>query len=106
MGLNYRQQRSLAESVDHVLDPQTNEVHLSEDYRNIREKASTRIGYQIKAAGDANMDLPDDVIDYVINNIAMTEEVMSIEEAYDEACLLYTSPSPRDGLLSRMPSSA
>ena len=24
----------------------------------------------------------------------------------DERCLLYTSPSPRDGLLSRMPSSA
>ena len=24
----------------------------------------------------------------------------------DEDCLLYTSPSPRDGLLSRMPSSA
>ena len=23
-----------------------------------------------------------------------------------ESCLLYTSPSPRDGLLSRMPSSA
>jgi len=85
MGLNYRQQKSLAESVDHVLDPQTNQVHLSEDYRNIREKASTRVGYQIKAAGDANMDLPDDVIDYVINNIALSEEVMSIEEAYDAA---------------------
>ena len=27
-----------------------------------------------------------------------------IEDAH--ACLLYTSPSPRDGLLSRMPSSA
>ena len=25
---------------------------------------------------------------------------------YRNACLLYTSPSPRDGLLSRMPSSA
>ena len=25
---------------------------------------------------------------------------------YCQACLLYTSPSPRDGLLSRMPSSA
>ena len=25
---------------------------------------------------------------------------------YDSICLLYTSPSPRDGLLSRMPSSA
>ena len=34
-----------------------------------------------------------------------------ISEAFDEwaafkPCLLYTSPSPRDGLLSRMPSSA
>ena len=30
------------------------------------------------------------------------------EGTYDElsVCLLYTSPSPRDGLLSRMPSSA
>ena len=29
------------------------------------------------------------------------------EETKDiETCLLYTSPSPRDGLLSRMPSSA
>ena len=27
-------------------------------------------------------------------------------EAFDMFCLLYTSPSPRDGLLSRMPSSA
>jgi len=26
--------------------------------------------------------------------------------AASDACLLYTSPSPRDGLLSRMPSSA
>ena len=26
--------------------------------------------------------------------------------AYARTCLLYTSPSPRDGLLSRMPSSA
>ena len=25
---------------------------------------------------------------------------------YGDGCLLYTSPSPRDGLLSRMPSSA
>ena len=28
------------------------------------------------------------------------------ERALAENCLLYTSPSPRDGLLSRMPSSA
>ena len=29
-----------------------------------------------------------------------------VRQAVIELCLLYTSPSPRDGLLSRMPSSA
>ena len=37
----------------------------------------------------------------------MPTRVTTIERpAPDVACLLYTSPSPRDGLLSRMPSSA
>ena len=31
---------------------------------------------------------------------------VSLELEYNTDCLLYTSPSPRDGLLSRMPSSA
>ena len=30
----------------------------------------------------------------------------TILKLYNSTCLLYTSPSPRDGLLSRMPSSA
>ena len=30
----------------------------------------------------------------------------ALADKLDRACLLYTSPSPRDGLLSRMPSSA
>ena len=36
------------------------------------------------------------------------EESLRIKEAgnADEVCLLYTSPSPRDATLSRMPSSA
>ena len=29
-----------------------------------------------------------------------------LDPAHCDTCLLYTSPSPRDGLLSRMPSSA
>ena len=35
-------------------------------------------------------------------------KVNALEDKMEEAsnCLLYTSPSPRDGLLSRMPSSA
>ena len=31
---------------------------------------------------------------------------LNIQVDITEPCLLYTSPSPRDGLLSRMPSSA
>ena len=33
-------------------------------------------------------------------------ETEELEEKKRSHCLLYTSPSPRDGLLSRMPSSA
>ena len=48
-----------------------------------------------------------------ISNIVRSEdgffaadaEVLSVTSESDD-CLLYTSPSPRDGLLSRMPSSA
>ena len=32
--------------------------------------------------------------------------IHTVQQATDSVCLLYTSPSPRDGLLSRMPSSA
>ena len=34
------------------------------------------------------------------------ESVLREECPHDQACLLYTSPSPRDVSLSRMPSSA
>ena len=39
----------------------------------------------------------------------LSDQVLAGElrlNGWDDACLLYTSPSPRDGLLSRMPSSA
>ena len=36
--------------------------------------------------------------------VAIKSAVDRMTDLYD--CLLYTSPSPRDGLLSRMPSSA
>ena len=37
---------------------------------------------------------------------ALTGETGAGKSILLDACLLYTSPSPRDGLLSRMPSSA
>ena len=43
-------------------------------------------------------------LEVLINNNFKDEMFTFIER--DFVCLLYTSPSPRDGLLSRMPSSA
>ena len=69
----------------------------------------------------------DDCIDYALEkNIQLQQDKISLEESsvdvktakaalfpslsfstgQNVTCLLYTSPSPRDGLLSRMPSSA
>ena len=41
--------------------------------------------------------LPNDLEEYIKNQL---------KKKFLRGCLLYTSPSPRDGLLSRMPSSA
>ena len=41
--------------------------------------------------------------DTIVNHV---EKKYGIKLGQSTACLLYTSPSPRDGLLSRMPSSA
>ena len=40
------------------------------------------------------------------NNVTVKSSVDDILDEIHYCCLLYTSPSPRDGLLSRMPSSA
>ena len=46
-------------------------------------------------------------ISEVLNEDFSSSENKSIfKKSYVFICLLYTSPSPRDGLLSRMPSSA
>ena len=39
-------------------------------------------------------------------NFGLEDRQKTINQLIDLICLLYTSPSPRDGLLSRMPSSA
>ena len=44
------------------------------------------------------------LLDNYIGTIDFT--LFDISNNYIDTCLLYTSPSPRDGLLSRMPSSA
>ena len=41
-----------------------------------------------------------------VSHLSEEQENAMIKQAQEYNCLLYTSPSPRDGLLSRMPSSA
>ena len=48
----------------------------------------------------------DDVLGLVEGSPLAIVVVNAPEDAPPAPCLLYTSPSPRDGLLSRMPSSA
>ena len=43
---------------------------------------------------------------FVGRDMTMIVEVLEKQMKKSLPCLLYTSPSPRDGLLSRMPSSA
>ena len=43
---------------------------------------------------------------YLTNKYGSVSSAMGTTKYYYQTCLLYTSPSPRDGLLSRMPSSA
>ena len=49
--------------------------------------------------------LPPPGADMVKYKIPGNDDYSNLKELFDN-CLLYTSPSPRDGLLSRMPSSA
>ena len=47
------------------------------------------------------------VEEYLLKSDLINEVLVSESEIKNyNSCLLYTSPSPRDGLLSRMPSSA
>ena len=43
---------------------------------------------------------------YILREVIRLREIPFEFNGQNKVCLLYTSPSPRDGLLSRMPSSA
>ena len=84
-------------------------VILPKNYKNSLIKDSKKINDQKRNH------LYDEIIKNCITYSIISIEAKKIDEinilnatylAINLACLLYTSPSPRDGLLSRMPSSA
>ena len=56
----------------------------------------------LSEAGRRNMEL----FEEAVSKLSEVVECYTMTGSWDYICLLYTSPSPRDGLLSRMPSSA
>ena len=64
------------------------------DGRAVLEASGGITNETLRAVAESGVD--------IISIGALTHSV----KAFDISCLLYTSPSPRDGLLSRMPSSA
>ena len=62
--------------------------------------AGIRTAYHLLAAQG------DPVVDTIFENTIVVIDPTQNPDGRNRFCLLYTSPSPRDGLLSRMPSSA
>ena len=76
----------------------------------------------LSKSGDEYYYVEDGIVEFKNNNLSiLTSTIFNLadmdkskqqdllkqaEEESNKTCLLYTSPSPRDGLLSRMPSSA
>ena len=68
----------------------------------MRQQFSTKLNVQISQfAADFVLNLQE----YMVDKIRIPKLKIN-SFGYMYLCLLYTSPSPRDGLLSRMPSSA
>ena len=74
--------------------------------KNIVRRIVLSRAYRLASFGDSlgNKVDPENLLIWRANRKRLSAE--SIRDSILMACLLYTSPSPRDGLLSRMPSSA
>ena len=77
-------------------------TYLDEEVGDQGSKESSNSDVDVLGEDDA-LGLNDEEIDKLLN---IVKETLKRSLGDGEVCLLYTSPSPRDGLLSRMPSSA
>ena len=104
--MNHDLQEQLKLDLNHSLDKfqipgATVAVHI-----NNQSFLETGVGYQnleqeIPLNADAKF-----YIYSITKSLLATASLHLVSEGLLNLCLLYTSPSPRDGLLSRMPSSA
>ena len=67
---------------------------------------TTNSSYQVNPYGNVLIMNPDPDMTHGTATYRFDFDIINDNQAGYNGCLLYTSPSPRDGLLSRMPSSA
>ena len=84
-------------------------VEDSAPIRKMLKRILERAGFRVDEAGNGEQGL--DMLTRSSYDVCIMDFLMPIMDGVTctrkyRACLLYTSPSPRDGLLSRMPSSA
>ena len=78
-------------------------VAVGQSDANTSGSQNTAVGSMELEIDTAMSEMPTSEADLIADQIV----AQNIEDQqYPNTCLLYTSPSPRDGLLSRMPSSA
>ena len=70
----------------------------------VDRRSAMKLPLAVVALAPGAVRAADDVI--VSGTVNAAEAAVGPDAALYVTCLLYTSPSPRDGLLSRMPSSA
>ena len=95
------------EDIEFLLKEAKKQVMLNDDRQSIIHIFNHNYIVDGKTFSDEPMGVYADHLSHEITFITMPKNnIKNINEVFYECCLLYTSPSPRDGLLSRMPSSA
>ena len=78
-------------------------TRIQEQVKVLEAQYEEKLSNETKTVKEAMVEKVDSYLNYVVEEW-MKENELAVERGI--SCLLYTSPSPRDGLLSRMPSSA
>ena len=105
--LEFRERNIFEEHEGHGHDEHKEDKH--DDHKEHGHKEDKHDDHQGHAHGEHDPHIWLDPMNAKVILSEMAEHLIENDqknEAKYKACLLYTSPSPRDGLLSRMPSSA